>query len=48
MFGEMTIDLIVADPFMKLASWQTRVNPALLTNVSKMFEVGAVVPSDPS
>ena len=29
-------DLIVADPFMKLASWQTRVSPALLTNVSNM------------
>lgn len=32
-------DLIVADPFMKLASWQTRVSPALLTNVSNMFIV---------
>ena len=39
MFGEMTNDLIVADPFMKLASWQTRVSPALLTNVSNMFIV---------
>ena len=26
-------DLIVADPFTKLASWQTRVTPALLINV---------------
>ncbi len=41
MFGEMTNDLIVADPFMKLASWQTRVSPALLTNVSNMFIVRA-------
>ena len=41
MFGEMTNDLIVADPFMKLASWQTRVSPTLLTNVSKMFIVRA-------
>ena len=24
-------------PFMKLASWRTRVSPALLTNVSNMF-----------
>ena len=39
MFGEMTNDLIVVDPFMKLASWQTCVSPALLTNVSKMFIV---------
>ena len=31
--------LIVVDPFMKLASWQTRVSPALLTNVSNIFIV---------
>ena len=39
--GAWRDDLIVADPFMKLASWQTRVSPALLTNVSKMFIVRA-------
>ena len=33
-------DLIVVDTLMKLASWQTRVSPALLTLiVSKMFIV---------
>ena len=33
-------DLIVVDPFHeKLASWQTRVSPALLTNVSNTFIV---------
>ena len=36
-------DLIVADPFMKLASWQTRVSPALLTNVSNMFIIIIIV-----
>ena len=36
-------DLIVAHPFMKLASWQTRVSPALLTNVSKMFILVIIV-----
>ena len=30
-------DLLVADPFMQLASWQTRVSPALMTNVPNMF-----------
>jgi hypothetical protein len=30
-------DLIVADPFMKRAPWRTRVSPALLKHVSKMF-----------
>ncbi len=32
-------DLIVADPFMRRASWRTRVSPALLENVSKMFVI---------
>ena len=36
-------DLIVADPFMKLASWQTRVSPALLTHVSKTFIIIIIV-----
>ena len=35
--------LIIADPFMKLASWQTRVSPALLTNVSNMFIIIIIV-----
>ena len=30
-------DMIVADPFMRRASWRTHVSPALLENVSKMF-----------
>ena len=34
LIGVWRDDLLVVDPFMKLASWQTRVSPALLTNVS--------------